>query len=251
MTLPGHDPERPGKNGIFRKTEWIAIRHLPGAQAAQSERARENICRNYWEPIFFILCRRGYPPEQARDLTQGFLLHFLQTNAAAAADPAKGRFRHFLVGTLDHYLADLRDRERAQRRGGGAPHVSLDDPTAIAPGALVCATASTQPELVSDREWALGLVRRVFQLLETKYVESGRGELFRLLQTSLAPEHDRPRRYAALAARLGRPEATLRSDAKRLREQFRSQLREELCRLVGPARLEEEWENLRQILRGK
>ncbi len=251
MSLPENTPGRPKKEGIFVKTEWSAIRHTPGAKAAQWERAREEICRHYWAPIFLILCKRGYPSDQARDITQGFLLHFLKTNAAAAADPAKGRFRHFLVGALDHYLADLRDRERAQRRGGGALHLSLDDPTAIEPGALVCENSSTQFELVSDREWALGLVLRAFQLLETKYVESGRGELFRLLKSSLLPERDVPRPYASLAAQLGRTEATVRSDAKRLREQFRAQLREVLCQLVGPARLDEEWENLRQILHRK
>jgi hypothetical protein len=40
--------------------------------------------------------------------------------------PERGRFRSWLLASLRHHLADERDRDRALKRGGGAPVVSLD-----------------------------------------------------------------------------------------------------------------------------
>ncbi len=35
------------------------------------------------------------------------------------ADRKKGRFRSFLLGAMNHFLADEWDKARAQKRGGG------------------------------------------------------------------------------------------------------------------------------------
>ena len=43
--------------------------------------------------------------EEAQDLTQGFFLHLLEHKTLARADPLKGKFRSFLLGSLQNYLS--------------------------------------------------------------------------------------------------------------------------------------------------
>ena len=73
--------------------------HVPGFQAALSE-----LCRIYWYPLYAYVRRRGYAPEEAQDLTQGFFLHLLEHKTLGRADPLRGKFRSFLLGSLQNYL---------------------------------------------------------------------------------------------------------------------------------------------------
>jgi hypothetical protein len=73
--------------------------------------------------------------------------------------------------------------------------------------------------------------------------------MFRLLKPHLTGEEPPP--YWKLAPRLRRSPVALRKNVERMRAQFREKLRDELCKRVGPDRVDEEWENLREILRGR
>ena len=42
------------------------------------------------------------------------------------ADPARGRFRAFLLTSLKHYAINVHIRAGADKRGGGGPTLSLD-----------------------------------------------------------------------------------------------------------------------------
>jgi len=57
----------------------------PGFQAALGE-----LYRIYRYPLYAYVRRRGYGPEEAQDLTQGFFLHLLEHKTLARADPLKG-----------------------------------------------------------------------------------------------------------------------------------------------------------------
>ena len=70
---------------------------------------------------------KGYGPHDAQDFTQSFFAELIENRAYARADEMKGRFRSFLLGTLKHFLAHARDRDRAQKRGGGVLPVQLDE----------------------------------------------------------------------------------------------------------------------------
>jgi RNA polymerase sigma-70 factor (ECF subfamily) len=51
----------------------------------------------------------------------------LQKNYPAQADRAKGKFRSFLLLTLNHFLADEHAKATAQKRDGGQTFISLDE----------------------------------------------------------------------------------------------------------------------------
>lgn len=219
------------------------------ARARRRERADgvAKFCRLYWKPLFGLLVARKIEPVEAEDLVQGFLLRFIENEAIARVDHAKGRFRDFLTGALNHYLIDQRARSQTLKRGGKTLSFSLDQP-GIAE-TLDLPHSNGAGSFQSDRVWAENLIATALDLSENQCADSRRRQLFRLLKSYLTG--DPASRPGKLARRLRRSPATLRSDFKRLREKFRAILREELRRQVGPERLEQEWETLREILRGK
>ena len=85
----------------------------PGVAALrlESENAPLPNCAGFTGDRSFASFASGdLTPATQKILTQGFLLHFIQSQAAARAHPGKGRFRDFLVGALEHYLIDSQTR---------------------------------------------------------------------------------------------------------------------------------------------
>ena len=202
-------------------------------------------CRLYWKPLLSLLLARGIEPIEAEDLTQGFFLHVIESDAIARVDPAKGRFRDFLVGALNHYVIDLRARARTLKRGGRAISLSFDQPGVAETVNLAHQTDTASPQC--DRIWLESLLESALDASEKQCAREKCRGIFRLFKSHLTGEESCP--YEKLARRLRRSPTTLRSDLKRFREKFRRNLRAELLRRVGPERVEQEWETLREILR--
>ncbi|MBM4023893.1 MAG: sigma-70 family RNA polymerase sigma factor [Planctomycetes bacterium] len=75
------------------------------------------LLERYWKPVYCYLRRKGYPNEEAKDLTQEFFHEVvLNRRLLERADPAKGRFRSFLLHALDQFLIDQRRKEAAAKR---------------------------------------------------------------------------------------------------------------------------------------
>src|SRR4029450_11090245 len=115
------------RDSLFTSTRWTVVREAADSQASSKHAlsALSDLCQIYWRPVYLFLRRQGIAQHDAEDLTQGFFADLIENRAYARADPMKGRFRSFLLGTLKHFLAHARDRDRAQKRGGGL--VRLDE----------------------------------------------------------------------------------------------------------------------------
>src|SRR5215831_18160032 len=120
------------RDSSFASTRWTVVRQAADSQTASQHalNALSELCQIYWRPVYVFLRRQGIPQHDAQDLTQAFFADLIESRAYARADPIKGRFRSFLLGTLKHFAAHARDRDHAQKRGGGNMPVELDD-TAI------------------------------------------------------------------------------------------------------------------------
>jgi DNA-directed RNA polymerase specialized sigma24 family protein len=177
----------------------------------------------------------------AEDLTQGFFAHLIETRVYARATPKKGHFRAFLLGALKYFVADARKHDRAQKRSGGAALLSLDQATIAEAEARAAELEHWSADRAYEREWAAALLRQALCRLAEECALAGKKNLFESLKAHLSPAPDAPIRYEELAARLGRPATTLRSDVARLRERFRSILREEVqSTLIDAADVDEE-----------
>jgi RNA polymerase sigma-70 factor (ECF subfamily) len=222
----------------FATTRWtlVAAAKSPAARQALAE-----LCDLYWYPVYAFVRRRGYPPDDAGDLTQGFFARLLETAGLAGADPAKGRFRSYLLGACRHYLANDRARRTAKKRGGGRAVLSLDLPAAERRYATEPVDGRT-PEQLFDRRWAVTLLGAVLADLRAEYAAAGQAGLFDRLKDSLTGDGDP---YAAVAAGLGMAEGAVKVAAHRLRRRYRDRLRAAIAETVAtPADVDAEIRDL-------
>src|SRR5262245_57134711 len=117
------------RDSSFASTRWTVVRQAADSQTASQHAlsALSELCQIYWRPVYVFLRRQGILEHDAQDLTQGFFADLIDSRAYTRADPTKGRFRSFLLGTLKHFVAHTHDRAHAQKRGGASVTVQLDD----------------------------------------------------------------------------------------------------------------------------
>lgn len=213
-----------------------------GDEAAM--RALDDWCRRYWQPVFAVIRSREASPEIARERTQAFFVHLLEKSTLRRADPARGRFRTFLLTVLWRFLRDERRHRLAEKRGGDAEMHSLDD---------------VENELVEDsnplaetldREWALTMLERALERVRHDIVASRGEAAWSVLRRFLPGSHEAPT-MAEAAAVLGVTEAGARTEIHRLRHRCREALRRELMTTVSsPEDLDDEIAHLGRVLRG-
>ena len=150
------------RDGAFNSTRWTLVLAAggPAASPSQSLEALSELCRIYWRPLYLFLRREGIGAEDAQDLTQGFFAKLIRDRTYFRADREKGRFRSFLLGALKHFVADARDREQAQKRGGGKIREPFDEATISEAENQVARNERWQADRVYDREWAEAMLRQ-------------------------------------------------------------------------------------------
>ena len=209
--------------------------------------ALNQLCALYWRPLYFYLRRQGYSEPDAKDLTQGFFHHLLASDFLKQADPDRGRFRSFLLSSLNNFVANHWARERAQKRGGDCQLISLDFDSAETHYRLEPAT-NTSPETLYDRKWAVAILDRTLNRLQAEYNDHGKGDLFETLKDCLAGKSDSAP-YRELGQKLKMSEGAIKVAVHRLRTRYRELLREEISQtLDNPAEVENELRHLFQTL---
>lgn len=239
------------RDSSFASTRWTVVRQAADSQTASQHAlsALSELCQIYWRPVYLFLRRHGFAQHDAQDLTQGFFAQLIEKRTYASADPMKGRFRSFLLGTLKHFVAHVRERDRAQKRGSGTVPVQLDQ--AAVSEAEVYASRCNQwsADGIFEREWAASLARQALDRLAQEYELGGKGALFEALRSRLTAGEAAAIPYEELANRLGRSAVHLRVDVTRLRARYRAILREEVSgTVVDPGDIDEELRYLRQAM---
>jgi RNA polymerase sigma-70 factor (ECF subfamily) len=232
----------------FVTTHWslVGVAQSDEASRTRARTALEELCRAYWYPLYAFVRNRGYAAFDAQDLTQSFLLQFIETGGFASADRERGRFRTYLLGALKHFLANEWHRARAQKRGGAVTFLEWDALDPEARYALVPAE-STNPDAGFDREWAQELTARAMEALRREAEATGKAGLWEALKGSLAG--DEPAR-SETAARLGMTEGAVKVAVHRLRQRYREILRAEIAKtLDDPSDIEDEMRHLLAALR--
>jgi len=219
------------------------------ANGPQAAAALERLFQTYWYPLYAYLRRRGYSEHDAQDLTQGFVAQLLERDRLHAVAREKGRFRSFLLASLNYFLADARDRATAQKRGAGRELISLDAEHAEERYRLE-PVDNQSPDKLFERRWAMVLLDQVMARLAREFADVGKSSLFERLQPFLVSGGG-AKNYAEIAGETGLSEEAFKKAVQRMRKRYHQLFREEITRTVaGPAEVDEELRHLCAVMAG-
>ena len=227
--------------GRFRTTRWSVVLLSAQSQTPDSEAALAELCRLYWYPLYAFVRRRGYGPEDAQDLTQGFFLDLLERKGLVRVDPLKGRFRSFLLASMQNYLSKQADRVRCLKRGGNLEFVPLD--TESAENLYRCEPADhITAETIFDARWATTLLDEAMSQLGNEYAEHGKAATLQVLKPFLDPINgEAVPSYEQVADQLQVSIGAVKTLIHRLRNKYAALLRQEVARTVcDPVEVDEE-----------
>jgi len=227
----------------FTTTLWTEVLTAP-----RNEKALASLCRKYWYPLYAFLRRSGVSSHEAEDLTQGFFVHLLSKHGLETVRREYGRFRSFLIASLQHFVADQRDRALAAKRSPDQPLFELDARSAEGRYQLE-PVERMNPATIFIRRWALTLLEEALAALESEFMTSGRGDVFHELQPFLCGEEG-ARVYKDVAARLAISEGAARVTVHRLRARYGELVRREIAATLAAGEdLEAEMRHLFAALR--
>jgi RNA polymerase sigma factor (sigma-70 family) len=199
----------------------------------------ERLCRTYWYPLYAYVLRRGRGPHDAQDLTQEFFARLLASPWLQDVHPSRGKFRPFLLASMNHFLANEWRREQTQKRGGGHVPFSLDAVDAEDRYRFEPAHGQT-PDKLFERQWALTLLKCAVALVRQEFTLTGKTALVEQLKGTLDGDQHQCS-YGEVARRLGMTEGAVKKAAQRLRERYYDLLHAEVAETVDdPAELGEE-----------
>jgi RNA polymerase sigma-70 factor (ECF subfamily) len=221
----------------FPSTHWSVVVAAREPDSARAASALATLCQTYWQPVYAYLRRKGHDEHGACDLAQEFFCRVIERPILRNADRERGRFRSFLLGCLEHFLAKEWNRARRQKRGGGRRVVSVDAVRGELCG-LARAGPALDPVQVFERRWAMTVIEEALSRLRREYAAAGKADLCARLEPYVTASEGS---YSELALASGMSEGALRVAAHRLRRRYGACLREVVAETVAdPAEIDDE-----------
>ena len=215
----------------FCTTRWTDVCNARG-DTPEARAALGELCTIYYEPIHAYISHTARDLGDCRDLTQEFFARLLAGSLIEGARPERGRFRAYLLGAVKHFLADMRDRRAAQKRGSGAEHMPLASNTDTSLGFEVPASEEVDAEAQFDRQWGLTILARALSALAAEHERHGKEAQFAILKPYLTGELPSIAR-AKVAEQLGLNEGALKAAIHRLRQRFRASVKAQIEQTVS------------------
>jgi RNA polymerase sigma-70 factor (ECF subfamily) len=226
----------------FITTRWSLVLDAGGNAAPQARKALSELFTLYRYPVYAYIKSLRYPADEAEDLTQGFFAQMLEKNSLGVVEQGRGRFRNWLLVSVKHYLANMRDHERAKKRGGDGVQVGLED-------AEVSSRELTEPtpEQAFERHWAVRILENALNALGQECTHAGKGLLFSKLKKTLTGEAEES--LVNIARELGMKTGTLRIHAFRFRRRYQELVEQEVLHTVkNPEDVADELRFLKSVL---
>jgi DNA-directed RNA polymerase specialized sigma24 family protein len=239
-----------GRDVRFRTTQWELVLNARNANSSQQDRCLSELCSRYWFPLYKFAIFTGLSNEDAQDLTQSFFLYLLQKESLQHVDPAKGRFRSFLLASFRNHLSTHRQYASAAKRGGGKQLIDLDAHDGEERHHLEPADELTA-ETFFDANWAQLLIERVTIRLSEEYRQRGKSRQFDRLQCYLevGSEPD-AKSYEEAGRVLGISGNGAKTLVFRMRQRFAALMRQEVAQtLLNPGDIDAEIHALYSALR--
>lgn len=183
---------RDEKDG-FSATAWTIVE-----QAVHDRSALDKLLRRYWRPLWVhLIYTKRFSESEADDVVQEFITsRILERDLLARVDRHKGKFRSFLLKSLDRFVID---RHRSHNAAKAAP-------THAASFAEGFDQADDQPcpDAAYEAGWAMSVLAEAIRRMEAECL-AARADLWLVFQGRggrvLRGEEAEP--YARLAERMG------------------------------------------------
>jgi RNA polymerase sigma factor (sigma-70 family) len=231
------------RDGAFRTTHWSLVLRAGQDNHLGAATALEELCRNYWYPLYAFVRRRGSDAHEAADLTQDFFAFLVEKETLKRVQREKGKFRSFLLAALTNFLNNDWDKRHTLKRGGQRRIVSLDE-LAAEDRYLLEPVDPLTPEKLFERRWALTLLEQVLARLKQEYIAEDKLTLFGRLEPGLTGEMTEGS-YVVWAKQLGMSPGAVKVALHRLRRRFGEALRREIAHTVSsPSEVNDEIRHL-------
>ena len=234
----------------FPQTHRSVVLAVRSASPEERARALDVLVAAYWRPVFrHVRVRWRQDDEDARDLAQGFFTAALEKEWLAKFDPARGKFRTYLLTCLDGFVAKERRAGRRLKRGGDASLVPLETTGEDGETRELPLPDGTDLEAQFQREWARSLFSLAVASLRARCARTGREVAFTLFERydiEGAEASDRPS-YAQLAAEHGLPVTQVTNHLHWARRELRAAVLEKLREITAS---EEEFRSEARALLG-
>jgi len=160
-----------GAGRSFQTTHWTAIEKVGSDNDLDNEALLAELLRAYWKPVYCYLRHKGRRNEEAKDLTQGFFQEVvLGRKLIQKADRTEGRFRTFLLRSLDRYLVSVHRKQTARKRIPRDSLVSLEHSTF---DELPEALDNLNSEDVFQYTWVCEFLDRIIEDVEAQCRQCG------------------------------------------------------------------------------
>jgi RNA polymerase sigma-70 factor (ECF subfamily) len=155
-----------GTGASFLTTHWSIMEKVGSAQDIDNKALVGLLLERYWKPVYCYLRRQGYDNEDAKDLTQGFFHEIvIGHHLVEMADKSKGRFRSYLLVSLDRYLIKVRQKQQAQKR---IPQEKLIPLNVMNDADIPSVVSELNPEESFNYAWISTLLEEVLQQVESQ-----------------------------------------------------------------------------------
>ena len=227
---------------VLATTRWSLVR-----RAATSNAALEEWVCSCWYPLYAWARHRNHSPEDAADAVQDFLGKICSEKLLSKLEPARGKFRSWLLTGFSNHISSANRKSSCQKRGGGIVHhhIDLQDLERIYHHDM---GGFSDPAQAYTRAWAITLMDEALLRLETYFKSRDQSHLFQALLSTLESSSSEIS-SAETAAKLGMSGPALRQATLRFRQRYRrllldvagerlgihneARLREELSELLG------------------
>jgi len=196
MSRPADDPLQP-----FPATQWSLVDRARQTNDEARHAALADFLHRYLPALrMHLIAERHMPPERADDLLQGFVADkIIEQNLLDHAQEGRGKFRSFLLVTLNNYVISQHRSDSAAKRLPVAGIAELGELAQQVAG-------GHDPAQSFNVAWAREVIAEALRRMQAECAQSKRGDLWTIFQGRVvrpAFEGEEPVGYESLVSELG------------------------------------------------